>query len=695
MFAVYPKVIMIRKKAYLVISLFFLAQASFAFSSQITKIDSILSLEITYLEQVGMLKDISSKTLEEALKVEENESNKIKIINALCWKNFSSNPKKALEYAKMKMELAEKIKDKDALGVGYDDFGYLYKNTGDYEKSIDYFLKSLKIREEKKDSTGISVCLNGIGGLYTKMERYSEAMKYLLRTYQIYLKLGESEYLPSHVGNIGSCYLSMGNYDKALEYFLLAEHYADSLKQEQTATNLSNTGSAFMKKQQYEKANEYFLKALAATQARKDMPEEASVLIELSQLNIAQKNYSEAIKNGEKALKLAEENDLKDIILNAANTLAEIYSKTGNFQKAFEYQKKYSEIKDTVLTEASTRAITEMNTKYETEKKENEIKIQNLQINEQDLDLKKKQITIYASLLGILLLCVVTFFIFRGYKQKQRANKLLGQKNTLIEQQKKQVEEKNKDITDSIRYAKRLQSAILKPEQDISNYFKDGFVLFKPKDIVSGDFYWFEKFGNVSLISAADCTGHGVPGAFMSIIGCNLLSQAVNEHAITKPGAILNSVNKGLLKALQQKHEDAAVKDGMDIALCSFDSEKMMVEFAGAYNPMWILRDGKLIEIKGDKFPVGAFVGEQQRIFTNREFPVEKNDIIYFFSDGYADQFGGPSGKKFKYARMREMFLSNFKKPMKEQREIFSKIIEDWKGKLEQIDDILLMGIKI
>jgi serine phosphatase RsbU (regulator of sigma subunit) len=264
-----------------------------------------------------------------------------------------------------------------------------------------------------------------------------------------------------------------------------------------------------------------------------------------------------------------------------------------------------------------------------------------------------------------------------------------------IRKQKEQIEDKNKDITDSIRYAKRLQTAILKPETALGSYFDDGFILFKPKDIVSGDFYWFEKFGNLSLIAAADCTGHGVPGAFMSIIGCNLLSQTVNEHAITKPAAILNSVNKGLSKVLQQRSEEVSVKDGMDIALCVFNSETMMLEYSGAYNPMWLIREGNLIEFKADKFPVGAFLDNQVRIFTNHEMPVQKGDLVYLFSDGFADQFGGPEGKKFKYKALKKLILDNYQKSASVQKNIFDEVFEEWMGGLEQVDDVLLMGVKI
>ncbi|HEY6161351.1 MAG TPA: SpoIIE family protein phosphatase, partial [Bacteroidia bacterium] len=236
---------------------------------------------------------------------------------------------------------------------------------------------------------------------------------------------------------------------------------------------------------------------------------------------------------------------------------------------------------------------------------------------------------------------------------------------------------------------------ILKPVKELPGVFPESFIFFQPKDIVSGDFYWFERFGNLSMIAAADCTGHGVPGAFMSIIGCNLMSQAVNEYALTKPAVILNSLNKGLSKILHQRMDEYSVKDGMDIALCSIDMKKMTLEFAGAFNPLWLVRDGAVLEYAADKFPVGAFLGEEMRIFNNHEVPLQEGDTIYLFSDGYADQFGGPRGKKFKYKQLKELLLSINEKNMDEQREILRRRIEEWRGKLEQVDDILVIGVRV
>jgi ligand-binding sensor domain-containing protein/serine phosphatase RsbU (regulator of sigma subunit) len=303
-------------------------------------------------------------------------------------------------------------------------------------------------------------------------------------------------------------------------------------------------------------------------------------------------------------------------------------------------------------------------------------------------------------------LCFVTGAgIIIGYiKWRERA--LLIEKRVLEEKvevrtaeiadQKKEIEEKNKDITASIRYAKRIQDAILPPDTFVKTYLPKTFVLFKPKDIVSGDFYWLSDKKDKILFAAVDCTGHGVPGAFMSIVGHNLLDKIVVEQGLTKPSEILDALNKSVSDTLRQSNtEGEHVKDGMDIALCAFDRNTQTFEYAGAFNPLWLIREGQLIETKGDKFPIGNLhIGEQKK-FTNHEIPLQKGDTLYIFSDGFADQFGGKDGKKLKYAVFKNMLLSIQHMSMEEQGAFLGNAIDEWRGELEQVDDILVIGTRL
>ncbi|MDQ3048518.1 MAG: SpoIIE family protein phosphatase [Bacteroidota bacterium] len=271
-----------------------------------------------------------------------------------------------------------------------------------------------------------------------------------------------------------------------------------------------------------------------------------------------------------------------------------------------------------------------------------------------------------------------------------------------VVRQKEEIETKNqelevlyKHVTDSIKYAKRIQEAILPPDSLVKRVLPNSFVLYKPKDIVSGDFYWIdEKYGK-TMFAAVDCTGHGVPGAFMSIVGYNILKHVVNNNNFTNPALILDSLNEGVSETLHHGHEASAAKDGMDLSFCTIDFNTLELQYAGAYNPLYLIRNGELMQTKADKFPIGLFLGEEKKKFTNHSIQLQKGDCVYIFSDGYADQFGGPNGKKFMANHFRELLLEVHKHPIDKQKEVLNRTIEEWRGPLDQVDDILVIGVKI
>ncbi|HEV7231097.1 MAG TPA: SpoIIE family protein phosphatase [Bacteroidia bacterium] len=275
----------------------------------------------------------------------------------------------------------------------------------------------------------------------------------------------------------------------------------------------------------------------------------------------------------------------------------------------------------------------------------------------------------------------------------ERTEEVVRQKEE-IERQSGKLEVLYKHVTDSIRYAKRLQDAILPPARFVKELLPDSFVLFKPKDIVSGDFYWLNKKSGRVLVAAVDCTGHGVPGAFMSLLGNNMLNQVVKENELLSAGDVLNKLNSLAAATISQKSEDGAIRDGMDLTLCILDYEKMTLDYAGANNPLYYFRDGKYNEVKADKFPIGYY-SEEAKSFVSHRMDIRKGDIFYIFSDGYSDQFGGPKGKKFMVNQFRSMLARIHNLPMNEQKEILNQTIETWKGGLEQVDDILVIGFRI
>ena len=276
---------------------------------------------------------------------------------------------------------------------------------------------------------------------------------------------------------------------------------------------------------------------------------------------------------------------------------------------------------------------------------------------------------------------------------KERTEEVVKQKEE-IEKQRDEIAEKNKSITDSIEYAKRIQTAVLPSNDFAKEVLPEHFILFRPRDIVSGDFYWFTKKDNLLVIIAADCTGHGVPGAFMSMLGVSFLNEIVNRHDVTTAGAILTQLRADVKKTLGQEGKEGEAKDGMDIALCIVDFENLKMQYAGAYNPLYLCRNNELIEVKADRMPIGIYIKEKES-FTNNEIDLENGDTFYLFSDGYADQFGGEDGQKFKSKNFKELLLEIHHKPMAEQREILNTTIDKWRGRWEQVDDIIILGIRV
>ena len=348
----------------------------------------------------------------------------------------------------------------------------------------------------------------------------------------------------------------------------------------------------------------------------------------------------------------------------------------------------FSDLKDSTYNEQNSRQINEMSAKYEFDKKE--LMIDSLEKDKKLSDEKSAQDKKFKIFMILFCLIVAGFSIvlFRGNIQKKKANNSLSLAY-------KEIEVQNKDITDSINYAKQIQRARLSNPSIILNHLPEAFGLYKPKDVVSGDFYWFAEHENGKLLlAAADCTGHGIPGAFMSLIGIDELNHAALEKRIDDASAILSSVNKGVKKALRQNEKDSMSRDGMDVALCIFDLKNKKLEYAAANRPLYYIRDNQLHEIAPTKAAIGGTTDNDQ-VFKNHTLDLKKNDMIYVFTDGFADQFGGPDGKKFMTKRFKDLLLSIHNRPAAEQEAFLENTLTEWRNNISQVDDILVMGIRI
>ncbi len=329
-------------------------------------------------------------------------------------------------------------------------------------------------------------------------------------------------------------------------------------------------------------------------------------------------------------------------------------------------------------------------TKYETDKKEQEIEKLNVTNELNSTKIKQQYYVIFGFVLIVIAIVFILFLIIKQYKKNKKTNIALTKKNTIILNQKQ-------EITDSINYAKNLQTAILPSNDKINKYLPDSFILYKPRDIVSGDFYWIHKKENKIIFAAADCTGHGVPGAFMSVIGSLLLDYTIEDLQNFNAADILNNLKSKLVKTLNPEDNKPKVQDGMDMALIVFTETNngIIIDYSGAYNSLYLIRNGILTEYKATKMPVGLYQIGIEKEFENNNIELQKNDVLYVFSDGYADQFGGPKGKKFKSKNLKQLLVDIHKKEMNEQKQILDNKFEKWRGNNEQIDDVILVGIKI
>ncbi len=356
--------------------------------------------------------------------------------------------------------------------------------------------------------------------------------------------------------------------------------------------------------------------------------------------------------------------------------------------------------------EINKKSVILVNQKKEIEKQNNRIQEQKKVLSKQLEQIHMQQLIMYLFLGIILLLVFLGFFIYRNYKIKKQANIILSQKNAEIlrqneeiKMQKEQIEAQRdeialqkQEIMDSIRYASRIQQAVLPPLHVVKNILHENFFIFnRPRDIVSGDYYFITERKNKLIVSAADCTGHGVPGAFMSLLGISFLNEIINRTETIDAAIILNHLRHNIINALN-KGAEYQTKDGMDMVLCVFDFEAKVVEFAGANNPLYHIRNKQLTEYKGDKMPIGLY--DDLKPFTKHIIHFEQDDVFYMFSDGYADQFGGTEGKKFKYKPLKDLLISISHLPMNEQYNIVEKTHDEWKGNYFQVDDILLIGIR-
>lgn len=656
--------------------------------------------------------------LSEKIDFQKGKGNTYLMIGAVYFD--MGNYEKALDFYSKSLTIRENIADKKGVAQSLNNIGDVYINQGDYEKALNYYLKSLKICEAIGNKKLMK--LNNIAASYYYLGDYESALSYYIKALKMFETIGDKDKMINPSLGVGNVYKAIENYKNALIYYRQAMVISTEMKNKSgLSKSLNNIGYVYEKLLNNDTALVYYLKSLEITEELGDKPEIALSMMNIGNIYSKTKNYEKALeyyerglvmnkitgnKNGsmqslfnigtlyskigdmdramnyfKRGLTLADSIKSKEMMMKSNLELSEVYVKKEDYKNAYNYFKRHAAIKDTLLNENNSKNMAEIQTKYGTEKKEKEIELLTKERSLKEAALKTQNIVKNGSIAVSILLLLFALLAYNRYRIKQKAN---------IE-----ISQKNKEITESISYAKRIQSSFLTSERYISQRLSDYFILYQPRNIVSGDFYWLMEKDNDLYVCTADCTGHGIPGAFMSLISMGILNEIIYSKSHLKhTDEILNELRRIIILAVNPEGSAEEGKDGMDTVLCRFDLKKMELEYSAANNSFYIIRNGELLVFKPDKMPVGKHIG-LEKPFTRTVVPLEKGDCIYTFSDGYVDQFGGPKGKKFQSKQLKELFLANCHKPMYMQKEILNKQLQQWKGNCEQVDDILVIGIRI
>ncbi len=661
---------------------------------------------------------------------------KIEILNELSSLLSSSSPDKSIEYANEAYELAANSNNKTQEVTALVSLGNAYCSKGNFQLALEHHQKSLKIYEDFSSKQGMISSLNNIAGVYKKWGKSTKAIEYYKNALNISKELGEKKSTLYFLQTIADIYYKQNKYEKSIEYHKKSLNLM--YNKEDIANTCSNIGSiyTFLARtniSKFKNAIEYLKKSLKIYE---ELGYKNKTAITLKNIGVCYNNwgnYKEALKYFEKCLKIAKSINQTELINSVSKFIEGVKKSLAQGPTEFEKEKiqeekeyiseiedlslqylKESQLKDIELSikEEALDTLTkrQIALMYEADKKKKEIELLNKDKLLKDLEIEKKQEAINKQRMIMLYILsgsiVILFFliiVFIQYRQKKKANKVLAR-------QKEEISKKNILITDSITYAKLIQEAILPSEKLMKTHLPDSFIFFKPRDIVSGDFYWFSEQNGKLFVAVVDCTGHGVPGAFMSIIGNTLLNEIVNNKKVHSPAKILEELNAGVVYSLNQGPDrEGSQDDGMDITMCCIDKLKKEIQIASANHTSYIIssdnaqispdaanKSGQIRTIQGDIFSIGGmFSLKPDQSFKNHLINIEKETIIYMFSDGYQDQIGGKEGEKFMADKFKKMLLENHHLEMQEQLNMINQTYDNWKGNRKQIDDILVIGIRV
>ncbi len=558
---------------------------------------------------------------------------------------LDSENQDALECLSKGLRFFRKHENEKGLPIALNLMGNIYESFGDYATGLEYCQNALKLARENDFREIEGEVLSVIGLIYSRLYDYDRALEHYREGLDIRAETGDDKAMASSLNRIARVYTLNKEYNKALDF------YRQSLEIRQREGHLSaipwtylGMASTYEEMGDYRMAIEYYEKNLPGNHTDIDRRCRLQCFLGLGRSHLRLKEYREALKFLQDTITMAEDLQAKPLLFEAHHALAELYGFLNEPANALSHFKVFHKVREEVHSSESGNR------------------------------LKNQQIAF-------------------AIEKSEREKEIFQLRNVELKEAFDEIHMKNKAITDSINYASRIQTALLPQKSELEEYLPEHFVLFLPRDIVSGDFFWCTKVDEKIIFTAADCTGHGVPGAFMSMLGIAFLDEIVNKRKTLEAGRILEDLRKEIIKALKQTDSQGGTMDGIDMGLCVFDRENSELQYAGAYNPMYLARNGEITEYKADRIPIGYSYGKDIA-FTNHPLQILPGDTVYLFSDGYADQFGGEKGKKLKYKTLQKYILEVQPESMLIQKNILEKKILDWMGNHEQVDDVVIMGVR-
>ena len=669
---------------------------------------------------------LAEKYLKESLKI--NQANQDTTGIAHCYNylgailNSKGESDKAIEYYRKSLKLRKENNDNIGVSVVLNNLADIYEKKGDILTALDLHNESLSICEKEKDYQGMIFSLNNIAGIFFAQDDTARALEYYNKSLKIAKQIGDNQSIAYTFVNLGSIYKKAHKFDIALNYFDSSIVIFNKIQDiSGLATSYNNIGFIHHKQKNYEQAIKYYTKSLKIWQNIDNKQKTASTYINLANSYYKKGDIKQAEELASKAYNLSKKLGFPEEISQAAYLLSGIYDKLSNVKKSYFYYKQAVTMRDSVFNNNNFKELQKKQARFEYEKKAaidsiahiKEIKIKDLEIQKSKEEEAKKTAQLYVVLVGLFLSLILIRVTYKSYRRKRKDAEILAK-------QKAEIEKIHKRLSDSIDYATKIQASVLPDKKIVDKYFASHFLIYLPKDKVSGDFYWWTEINNSIIIAIADCTGHGVPGAFMSMLGISLMREIILKEKTIRPDIILNKLREEIVKTLHQKGIDDEQKDGMDMSLIIFNKNTKILQFAGANNPIYLIRNEKLkikddntknaiklfdnsklkihnskllYEVKPDKMPIAIY--RKMNSFNYVELALSEGDMFYMFTDGFVDQFGGKKGRKFNSKPFKKLILSISGKAGTEQKNILIEEFVKWKNEYPQIDDITIFGAKV